>query len=266
MYCRAILFCSFLFAFTATSAAQQPNGRIDLDTKSGLFTPGIVTARVSFVESDGICTEKRGALRIANGILYEVTSAPLVSTPPTDTPIVPAPPTDTWRVTQVDNQTWDFRITMSDCQMGIGIRQLVRHEGTWTPLLVPSDASRSEIQRLRAYEQPRPPTVVAKESIGSLRQSTTLSLSFFFENSPETCFEAVGDYRIERTGITFAFLVPLPGDLNRFVIERTDLDEYHSRLSFTRDDCRWELTLGQSVRRNGQWIALPLAPIPLSKG
>jgi hypothetical protein len=164
MYCRTILLCSFLFAFAATSAAQQPNARIDLDTKSRLFTTGIVTARVSFVESDGICTEKRRALRIANGILYEVTSMPLVW----------APPTDTWRVTQVDNETWDFRITMSDCQMGIGIRQLIRHEGTWTPLLVPRDG-RSEIERLRAHDQPRPPTVVAKESIGSPRQSSTVS-------------------------------------------------------------------------------------------
>jgi hypothetical protein len=264
MYCRTILFCSFLFAFAARSAAQQPNGRIDLDTKSWLFAPAIVTARVSFVESDGICTERRGALRIASGILYEVTSAPLVSTLPTDTLIVRAPLADTWSVTQIDNETYGFRITMSDCQMGIGIRQLVRHEGTWTPLLVPGDG-RSEAERLRAHDQSRPPTVVAKESIGSMRQSTTLSLSFVFKNSPETCFEAVGDYRIERTGITFAFLVPLPGDLNRFVIERTDLNEYHSRLSFTRDDCRWELTLGQSVRRNGQWLALPLAPIPPSK-
>jgi hypothetical protein len=100
---------------------------------------GIITARVSFVESGSICTEKRVALRIAHGILYEVTSVPLVW----------APPTDTWRITQVDNETWVFRITMSDCQMGIGIRQLVRHERTWTPLLVPRDG-RSKIERPRA--------------------------------------------------------------------------------------------------------------------
>jgi hypothetical protein len=59
----------------------------------------------------------------------------------------------------------------------------------------------------------------------------------------------------------FAFLTPLPGDLNRFVIERVDPDRDHGRLYFTRGDCRWEITIGKAVLREGEWVALPLAPI-----
>jgi hypothetical protein len=84
-------------------------------------------------------------------------------------------------------------------------------------------------------------------------------MAFPFEDRPQTCFEAASDFHIERSGIRFAFLTPLPGDLNRFVIERTDLDANRQRLYFTRGDCRFELTVNQSILRNGEWISVPLA-------
>jgi hypothetical protein len=91
-------------------------------------------------------------------------------------------------------------------------------------------------------------------------------MGFPFDDKPQTCFEAAGDYQIERTGIIFSFLTGLPGDLNRFVIERTDLDANRSRLYFMRGDCRFELTVSQSVLRDGQWLDLPLAPAASPKG
>jgi hypothetical protein len=33
-----------------------------------------------------------------------------------------------------------------------------------------------------------------------------------------------------------------------------------------RGDCRFELTVSQSVLRDGHWVSLPLAPNPLPKG
>jgi hypothetical protein len=110
----------------------------------------------------------------------------------------------------------------------------------------------------------------------ALGGSTTATLGFStvygprydFDEPPQSCVEALGDYRIEPSAFVLSFLRPLPGDLNKFVIERTDLDENRSRLHLTRGDCRWELTVSQSLRpqRDTRWIALPLAPVPPAPG
>jgi hypothetical protein len=101
---------------------------------------------------------------------------------------------------------------------------------------------------------------------GSGGVAGSMRLPFAFDDRPQTCFEALGDVHIERSGIRFSFVTALPGDLNRFVIERTDLDATRRRLYFTRGDCRFELTIGRSISRDGQWISVPLAPIPPLKG
>jgi hypothetical protein len=94
---------------------------------------------------------------------------------------------------------------------------------------------------------------------------SSLPWSFYFEDRPETCFEGVGNFHIERSELRFSFLISfltgLPGNLNRFVIERTDLDANRRRLYFTHGDCRFELTISQSVLRGGEWILVSLAPI-----
>jgi hypothetical protein len=64
----------------------------------------------------------------------------------------------------------------------------------------------------------------------------------------------------------FSFLTPLPGELNRFVVERADPDANRSRLYFTRGDCRFELAITQSILRDSEWISLPLAPMPPRRG
>jgi hypothetical protein len=89
-----------------------------------------------------------------------------------------------------------------------------------------------------------------------------------FDGRPKTCFDAFGDYRMERTGVRFSFFTPFPIDLNRFVIERADPDASHGRLYFMRGDCRFELTISQSVLRDGEWTPVLLAPIltPPSSG
>jgi hypothetical protein len=173
--------------------------------------------------------------------------------------------------------------------MNIAVRQQVRRDGSWTSLLVPRGQrpsvpleERREIERQFSENvlEPRERTQAEKESVermraalkvwhtaGSLNLSVgTVSKSYLFDDEPQTCFEAAGDYQIERTGIIFSFLTGFPGDLNRFVIERTDLDANRSRLYFMRGDCRFELTVSQSVLRDGQWVSLPLAPSPLLKG
>jgi hypothetical protein len=72
--------------------------------------------------------------------------------------------------------------------------------------------------------------------------------------------EALGDYLIDQQGVTFTFVTNLPGGLNRFVVERVDMDEEHSQLRLTRGDCRFELTVGALVLQSDQWVARTVAP------
>src|SRR5437016_13879031 len=93
-------------------------------------------------------------------------------------------------------------------------------------------------------------------SIGSLQGYGVLSSGALFDDPPATCLEALGDYLIEQQNVAFLFAIGLPGDLNRFTIERTDIDDAHSRLHLVRGDCRFELTIGKSIRRDGEWRAV----------
>jgi hypothetical protein len=108
----------------------------------------------------------------------------------------------------------------------------------------------------------------ARRAIGSLAQGggAILSMGAKFEDAPASCVEALGDYAIDQDGITFLFATGLPGDLNRFVIERGDIDEDHGRLHFARGDCRFEITIGAEILHNGQWIARSVAPFLPSAG
>jgi hypothetical protein len=124
-----ILVCCFLCASIATSAAQTANRRIDLDVASNSPISSIVVARVSFAETDNQCPEDRGQLRISGG---------------------------TWHLTTpvTDDETQQYRLETSACQMDIAVRQQLRREGSWEPLLVPKqqcpsvpEKERRELQR-----------------------------------------------------------------------------------------------------------------------
>jgi hypothetical protein len=188
--------------------------------------------------------------------------------------------------------------------MDVAIRLQVFHEEAWTSLLVRKELrpttpeeERQELERQRhdrerqrletdrarwraILGEARGPVTynrqdadAATRSTGSAHETSVARQAFFFDDTPPPCFEASGYYRVERTGVLFSFSLPsyigfvISGDaVNRFLIERANLDESHGRLYFTRDGCRFELTFSQSVRRHGQWVALPLAPTQLPKG
>jgi hypothetical protein len=274
---RTVLFSAFLSAFVMASAAQEPNGRIDLAVVSDSPFRRFVVVDVPFAQDDSQCPEDRGTLLISGGTLALMRSIP------------PDPrPTLEWSATiqPTDDETQQYRIRTSACQMDISVRQQIRHDGSWEPLLVPrqqrpslSPDERRELQRqfTEKLRTPKEPTSSSREMVdrftaaskeirawgnGSGRFAGSQHMPFGFDDRPQTCFEALGDYHIGRSGIRFSFVTALPGDLNRFVIERTDLDANRRRLYFTRGDCRFELTIGRSISRDGQWISIPLAPIP----
>jgi hypothetical protein len=277
----SVLLCWTLFLSATASFAQEASGRIDLDVVSGSPIHTLFVARIAFAEGDSQCPEDRGSLRISRGALTQIRMM-----------LPPDPRLNSIgqeAIEPIDDETQQYRIESPNCRMSIAVREQVRRDGSWTSLLVPKGrrpsvplAERREIERQFSENllKPRELTSAEKESaerFGAARKAEytagslgifagTLILGFGFDNKPQACFEAAGDYHIERTGITFSFLTGLPGDLNRFVIERTDLDANRSRLYFMRGDCRFELTVSQSVLRDGQWVSLPLAPSPLPKG
>ncbi len=93
----------------------------------------------------------------------------------------------------------------------------------------------------------------------------TFGNGFPFDDAPKSCMDVFGEYQIAKSRSAMAFFAPLPGELNKFVLEGSDLDPSHARIVLTKDDCRFEFTISQSVRQKSQWIALPLRPIPDDK-
>ena len=86
--------------------------------------------------------------------------------------------------------------------------------------------------------------------------------AFFFEEPSEArladCFQAVGSYEIGQDGVFFTFLRALPGNLNRFAIERNDINSYQGRLYFVQGGCRVQITTSGSWKYNSEWAPLKL--------
>jgi hypothetical protein len=270
---RTFVVCAVFLAFATVSGAQQPNGHIDLDAIARLprgFVQGeVVVTGVSFVETDAQCVEDHGTLRASGGRIMFL----LIPTPPSDDPLAPR-----WATVGIGNgnDAVGFRYRAPRCQMDITVRQQFRRDGTWIPsrkyvrpmfpwfINAPQAAESSDRQEAPPPQKQRNDVLSAIGSAGSLPPFG--GWTFTVEDGPETCVEALGDYRTGRSGLQLNFFVPLPGDFNRFVIERADSDANSGRLYFTYGDCRWEVTVSMSIPRDGRWIALPVAPASPTKG
>jgi hypothetical protein len=276
---RAILLSGFVIGMSFSApAAQELNGRVNLNVVSDQGFPTFVTARASFAESDTQCAEDRGTLRISGGTLALMW--------PTSTE--PRRPASDWHATiqPTDDETRQYRVGTSTCRVDIAVRQQVRHDESWEPLLVPRQqrpslplTERRELQNqfVENLLTPKDTTLASREWLDRYSAATkemrvwrdtasgAVRMAFVFEERLQTCFEAIGDFQIRGSGVQFSFLTGLPDDLNRFVIERTDLDANRRRLYFLRGNCRFELTISQSVLRDGEWTSVPLVPITSPK-
>jgi hypothetical protein len=271
-----------------------PGARIDLDAVSGSGSRKIVFARVSFVEDDrSRCPEDSGSFEVFGGTFTQMRMAL-----PTDIEGNGSSNGWRSTLNPVDDATYQYRVVLPNCRTDVAIRQQVRREGAWTALLVRKELrpsvpveERRELERQR-LERERQRNESDRERyrnylttlVGELRANEVSDLqaarqkashhevltsraALFFDDAPPECFTAYGNYRVERTGVIFSFLAPPdliihpspPGGVNGFLIERADIDETRGRLYFTRGDCRFELTVSQSVLRDGQWVLLPLA-------
>ena len=96
---------------------------------------------------------------------------------------------------------------------------------------------------------------------GGLRQGIVgLHVNSLWSDGMQDCFEAVGTYQIDQGGVALLFTTGLGGELNRFFIERVDVDADHSTLFLSRGSCRVAFTISAAISREGSWVPLPIAP------
>jgi hypothetical protein len=269
MTLRVSIAIAALIALAHSASAQEVSGRIDLDLLAALPQSSLVAARIVFTETDVVCPADHGVLQISDGVLRHHKAVILGNRDAAGFS----------GMTPVNDETFQFAITAKNCRVEIGVRQQVRrNDDAWTSLLVRKRLrpSLSPEERRKAEEQfrnDRPNPVRpenldrlldarnARRGVGSLAHNVgSLSSGFGFEDTPRECFEALGNYSVDQQGVTFSFVTNLPGRLNRFLLERVDVDEEHSRLLLTRGDCRFEFTVGASVLRDDQWRVRPIAP------
>jgi len=268
MYTRTILFYWLSCSFVTASAAQESSGRIDLDLLSGGPRSQLVVVRIEFAGTGNSCPQQFGALRAyRDGSMAELQA--LFSGSPNRYSEA--------RTAALDDETYRHHVGAEACRVDMDIREQVRHDGIWTSLLLPrtlrpslSPEERSEALR-ELYDRPSriPPEQFgryvdardARRSMGSLLQGGVITLSGGLDfEGVRSCFDVVGDYLIDQRGVAFQFVTNLSTDMNRFVMERIDVDDDHSRLYLTRGDCRIELTVGASILLQGQWVTRSIAP------
>jgi hypothetical protein len=251
-----------LLALAPAAQAQKSSGYMDLDDMSSVYGTQLAVFRVMISKTDAICPQQTGIFQIGpNGGL---------------TDIVPAlRGFGDWRMDGTagpDDFTYRRRIATDSCRIDIDITEQQRRNGEWMPLLsssrpnaISDDLSRKTDDlpamspaRSEAFER----HMRVRAHAGNLLQGwiTTSTNGVGFEGAKD-CFNAVGTFQIDQSGVTLLFPVGLGGELNRFFIERVDVDADHSTLYLSRGSCRVGFTIGASIHRDGSWAPLPIAPI-----
>jgi hypothetical protein len=263
--------------WSGLAPAQEPSGRIDLDLMAAVPASQLVVGRVTFVASQAVCPQQFGTFRFrADGRITLLNAFGFLA----------SPAGAALATTELDDETYRHRVANDSCRVDFDIREQVLRDNAWTPLLLPrmrrpslSPEQRSEAERQfrdSASDLPNPVPAAqfgryvdarnARSTLGSLGQGVngTMATGLAFDGAPR-CFDAVGDYLIDQSGAAFQFVTGLPGALNRFVMERIDVDDDRSRLQLTSGDCRVEITISASVLANGEWVARSVAPFMREK-
>jgi hypothetical protein len=272
---RIVMVSGLVLAWAGAALAQQPPGRIDLDRFAEELT-GQISVRATFEEGSVVCPEDRTLLTISNGRFSQLRHNP-------------SPPAR-WRRSEnrtIDDETHRHQYSTDECRFDILVRMQVLRDGSWASLLVPRldrpslsaeekknaldefwESARRRSESLSPEERnERTRQLFERQRTGwSVGRLGTMKTGFAFEGAPPNCFQAVGEFDLNAKGLALSFPTNLPGDLNRFVIERADVDPYHARLYLVRDDCRFELSIRKSVLHGDQWAAVPLAAIPPPRG
>ena len=266
-----IAFCVSL-SFASAPAAQQGPNRIDLDVGEGTSLPQesaspAAISGIAFRSVDVVCPEEHGTIEIRSGQMYlsRINSQGQVgsSTPSGNASAGPI------HNKPLDDETYQYEIGNEECRLALQVRLQTQRDGGWQSAILPywsrpsipkeerSDLARAMMNFMKQSESlPRPPLPPGQQMLGA----SGIGEGFFFEAPPKPvladCFQAVGSYEISREGVFFTFLRGLPGNVNRFAIERNDVNGFQGRLYFVRGGCRLQVTASGSRKYNFEWAPL----------
>jgi hypothetical protein len=245
--------------------AQKSTGHMQLDDMSTTGGPRLAIARVAISRTDADCPDQKGMIRI--GTYWGVKDTVVVLPSPGDWTIETAAP-------DPDDFSFRRRLATASCRIDIDVSKQQQRNGEWIPL------SKQSPERMNADRTPkvdRPATVKSAESpfdrynrarasAGSLRQGVLgIFTNNLWKGEVQDCFEAVGIYLIDPRGVTLLFPTDLGEKLNRFFLERVDVDADHSTLYLSRGSCRVGFTISASILSNGSWTPLAIAPFESPK-
>jgi hypothetical protein len=260
-----------IMTLSPAALAQKSGGHMDLNDLTSVFGTRLAVFRVMFSTTDAICPQQTGLFRIRPiGNVTDIVAimkgnGPGYHMDPTAGP---------------DDFTFRRRLEAESCRIDIDISEQQQRNGEWVPLVYAfargPQAILNKITRIRKEDEPLPLSPAERETLdrdraasahaGSLRQGTNGTIKSYvgFEGAKD-CFDAIGIFQIDRSGVTLLFPAGLEGELNRFFIERVDVDADHSALYLSRDSCRVGFTISAATLREGSWVPLPIDPSYPSK-
>jgi hypothetical protein len=250
-----------MMALSPAALAQKSSGYMDLDDVSSDYGTQLAVFRVMISKTEAICPQQTGIFGIGrNGGVTDIVAA--------------LRGFGGWRMDPAaapDDFTYRRRLATDSCRIDIDISEQQKRDDEWMPLLSASRPNAISDDRSRKIDDP-PPLSAAEAAAfdrhnnvrahsGHLRQGwiSTIKGVEGFEGAKD-CFDALATFQIDQTGVMLLFPTGLKGELNRFFIERVDVDDNHSTLYLSRGSCRVGFTIGASILREGSWVPLPIAP------
>jgi hypothetical protein len=258
-----------------TLAEREPDMTIDLSKPPAM--PGFFAIPYVFQSSGLDCPDnERWTMTISSGLLKFYHFNPPIGQPQQSALVTHLKNDPT------DDFTYRLQYLRPNCRVDIDIQQQVHADGEWKPLLVTkerrpslSEEERQEVvrRRLAPLELPKNPGPITQADIDKLNKmfkpkgrprwnASTFSWGIVFDDPPRPCMEVLGEIMIIKNSFTMAFFAPLSGELNKFVMGGSDLDESHARIYLTKDDCRVEFTISESAISDGKSVPIPLNVLP----
>lgn len=234
--------------------------------EAGSASPAFIS-RVTYGPVDVVCPEEHGTIEIKSGQMFltRVNRTGMRLTLDGNSPSHARP---------VDDETYQYEIGNAECRLAMRVRLQIRLGDEWRTAPLPywsrpsvpreekADLAKAmmEMMKTRRGTESPPPLPPPPQMLGD---GSSIGEAFFYdrvsEAAPETgCFQAAGSYEIGPGGVSFIFLGALPGDLNRFAIERDDINRYQGRLLFTNATCRFQITVGGSVKSGVEWVPMTI--------
>jgi hypothetical protein len=250
-----------MMALSPAALAQKSSGYMNLEDMSSVYGTQLAVFRVMLSETEAICPQQTGIFRILpNGGVTELL------------PVLRGKGGG-WRMDETaapDDFTYRRRVATDTCRLDIDISEQQRRNGEWMPLLsasrpkaIPDDDRKPHVSRSMspAEIEVSDRYMRVRANAGNLLQGWTATFKSVvgFEEAKD-CFDAIGTFQIDQSGVTLLFPAGLAGELNRFFIERVDVDADHSTLYLSRGSCRVGFTISASTFREGNWLPLPIAP------